>query len=121
MKKISTLFILVISLISSAFAQPTFNKTFQFDTQTYNPSTEFYDVEEDGKFIYVLGDYRDYTPNAPSTSTSFVLTLNQSGNILHRKERQEGNIAGHMGHCRSLSASLPPKLYRVSYNGHHES
>lgn len=86
MKKIIVLFVFLINLAPFAFAQPTFNKTIQLDTQTYFPSTEFYDVEEDGKFIYVLGDYRDYTPNAPSTSTSFVLTLNQSGNILHRKD-----------------------------------
>lgn len=85
MKKIAVTITLLTNLIAVAIAQPNFNKTFQLDTQTYFPKTEFYDVSEDGKFIYVFGDYQDYQPTpAPYDATSFILTLDQNGNELHR-------------------------------------
>lgn len=84
MKKIVITFILLFCLINLTSAQITYNKTFQLDTQVYGPATEFFDVSEDGKFIYVLGEYQDDNNSSIYETTSFVLTFSQNGNILHR-------------------------------------
>lgn len=88
MKKIFTLFILFFSFSIAVFAQFAYNKTFQLDTNTHFPQSEFYSVVEDGKFIYVLGEYQQFATSTLHSINhvpiSFLLTLDQNGNVFNQ-------------------------------------